>query len=365
MKLTEHQKYHLKKFVKKLKSHTARHTEFVTVYIPAGYDISKIIQHLAKEQGTATNIKSAQTKKNVIDALERMIQHLKLFKRTPANGLAIFAGNVASKTGGNDVQVWSVEPPIPIKMRMYRCDKNFQLDLLFEILETKETYGLVVIDARDAILALLKGKSIVPLVSTHSHIPGKMKAGGQSAARFARNREIAIHDHYKKVADIMKEQFLAMTEIKGIIVGGPGPSKYAFVETGLITGDLKRKIIGIKDLSYTGDFGLEELVERSQDLLAHEEITEEKRVVAKFLEKLAREPNMVTYGEVNTRKALERGAVELLLISESCDEEKVEEFEEKAREFSTEVKIISTDTREGVQLRDIGKMGAMLRYAIE
>ena len=88
---------------------------------------------------------------------------------------------------------------MPIKTRIYRCEKNFQLDILKDIMETYETFGLVVIDARDAILALLKGKAIVPVIKTHSHVPGKFRAGGQSALRFSRNREIAIKDHFKKV----------------------------------------------------------------------------------------------------------------------------------------------------------------------
>ena len=114
----------------------------MTVYVPKGYDIVKIIQHLAEEQGTATNIKSTQTRNNVIDALERMIQHLRLFKKTPDNGLAVFSGNIASKEGKSDVRVWSIEPPIPINTRIYRCDKNFQLSILEGILEIKETYGM-------------------------------------------------------------------------------------------------------------------------------------------------------------------------------------------------------------------------------
>ena len=63
----------LRKLIKELHSHKAPHTEFVTVYIPSGYDMTKIIQHLAEEQGTASNIKSAATRKNVQNALEKMI----------------------------------------------------------------------------------------------------------------------------------------------------------------------------------------------------------------------------------------------------------------------------------------------------
>jgi peptide chain release factor subunit 1 len=214
MSLTESEKYHMKKFVKELESHSARHTEFVTVYVPTGYDLNKVMTQLSQEQGTATNIKSAQTRGNVIDALEKMIQHLKLFKRTPPNGLAVFSGNVASKEGKSDVKVWSIEPPIPLKTRIYRCEKNFQVDILKDMASATEVYGLVVIDSRDATIALLKGKAVVPILKTHSHVPGKFRAGGQSALRFARNREIAVKEHFKKVASLLKDQFLMMKELK-------------------------------------------------------------------------------------------------------------------------------------------------------
>jgi len=294
-----------------------------------------------------------------------MIVHLKLFKGTPKNGLAVFSGNVAAREGVSDVKVWTIEPPIPIQTRIYRCDKNFQLDILREMLEAKESYGMIVIDSRDAAIAVLKGKTIIPLVETHSHVPGKMKAGGQSSVRFARNREIAVNDHFKKVADIVKKQFLGMEGLKGILVGGPGPTKYDFVESGQITNEVKKKIIAIKDLSYTGAFGLEELLEKSQDVLAHEDVAEEKKLVSRFLEMLAIKPELVRYGEVNTLKALEMGAVDILLLSEALDEQKIEQFESTAKAFSTTIKIISIETREGAQLRDIGKIGAILRYPIE
>ena len=167
MQITEKQKYQLKKFITELEQHRGRHTELVSVYIPKEYDIVKIINHLEQEKGTATNIKSASTRKNVIDALERMTQHLRLYKRTPENGLAVFSGNVAKREGQQDFQVWSIEPPLPLKTRIYRCDKEFVLDLLRDMLEVKEVYGLVIVDRRDANIAYLKGKAIIPLVKTH------------------------------------------------------------------------------------------------------------------------------------------------------------------------------------------------------
>lgn len=365
MALSEKQKHDLKKFVKEMEQYRGRHTELVSVYIPKGYDMNKIVQHLDQEKGTATNIKSASTRKNVISALEKMTQHLRLFKKTPDNGLAVFSGNVAEREGQEDFKVWSIDPPIPLKTRIYRCDKEFVLELLIDMLETKEVYGLVIVDRRDANIALLKGKSIVPIVKTHSEVPGKTRAGGQSAARFERLREGSKKDHFKKVAEYMKEQFIGNKNLKGIIVGGPGPTKYDFVNTGFITTEVKNKIIAIKDLSYTGEFGLQELVDKSQDVLAKEDIMSEKKIMGKFFDLLAKKPGMVSYGENEVMANLKVGIVDMLLISENLEDKKIEAFEKESKKVSSNVTIISTETREGVQLRELGKVAAILRYEVK
>ncbi|MBI1970197.1 peptide chain release factor aRF-1 [Candidatus Woesearchaeota archaeon] len=365
MGITDKQRHQLKKFIKELEQYQGRHTELVSVYVPAGYEMSKVINHLSQEQGTATNIKSTSTRKNVIDALERMIQHLRLFKQTPPNGLVAFSGNVAEREGQSDVQVWSLEPPIPVNTRMYRCDKEFVLDIIRDMCEIKETYGLVVMDRRDARIALLRGKSIIPLLKTHSEVPGKFKAGGQSALRFERQREGAAKDHYKKIGDYMKETFMDMKDLKGILVGGPGPTKYEFIDGNFITADVKKKIIGIRDLSYTDEFGLQELVDKSQDILANEAIADEKKIMEKFFHLLATNSGMVSYGIAHVRKNLEIGAVDTLLVSEELDDKTLDELEATADKLGTEVKMISTETREGVQLRDIGKVAAILRYEVK
>ena len=365
MSLSALQRFDLKRLIKELQGYRGRHTELVTVYVPAGYDLNKVINQLSQEQGTAENIKSTSTRKNVIDALERMIQHLKLFKRTPENGLAAFAGNVAEREGQSDVKVWSIEPAVPLKTRIYRCDKDFKLEPLEDMLDIKEYYGLVVLDRRDAMMAYLKGKAIIPLVKTHSEVPGKTKAGGQSAHRFAQIRENAKIDHFKKIAEYMKEEFLNKEGLKGIIIGGPNITVNDFLGRDYVTGDVKKKIIGIKDLSYTGEFGLQELLDKSQDVLAQEEIADEKKIMNRFFEFLATKPRIVAYGEQEVRSFLEMGVVDTLILSENLSEEKIQELEQSAAKTNVNIKLISTETREGVQLREIGMIAAILRYEIE
>ena len=156
-----------------------RHTELVTVYIPADYDINSVQRQLEGEKSTAKNIKSSSTRKNVTEALEKIVRLLKEFKKTPPNGMAIFCGNVSEVEGQQDLQLWSIEPPQPLNTRLYRCDKEFVLDALREQFEIKEVYGLLVMDRKEATIGLLVGKRVEFLHRMTSGVPSKVRAGGQ------------------------------------------------------------------------------------------------------------------------------------------------------------------------------------------
>ncbi|MBI2573266.1 peptide chain release factor aRF-1 [Candidatus Woesearchaeota archaeon] len=366
MAISAQDKLKVKKLIRELKTHRAPHTELVSVYVPAGYELTKITQHLGEELGTAANIKSATTRKNVQGALEKMITHLRQYPRTPEKGLVAFSGNIAAAEGKTDFRSWAVEPPMPLNTRIYRCDKMFVTDILEEMLLDHHVYGLVVLDNRDATLALLKGKTFTILQKTHSEVPGKMRAGGQSAHRFDQNRKNAIVQHYKKICEYMKEQFLSLgNNLKGIIIGGPGVTINDFLNHEYLTGDLQKKVLGTKDLSYTDEFGVQELVDKCDDLLSEEAIADEKKAMNEFFMVFRDNPKKITYGEKETLRALEMNAVDVLLLSEALPEEMVFSLSEKAELGGTTVRVISTETREGVQLRDLGGIAAILRFEIE
>ncbi len=354
----------LKRFIRKLELIRGRHTELVSVYVPAEYDMNKIINHLQQEQGTASNIKDKTTRQSVIDSLERMIRHLRLFKETPKNGLAIFSGNISEREGKSDIQVWSMEPPEPLKIRMYRCDQMFITDPLKEFIEYKESYGLIVMDNREATIGLLKGSAIAVLHKMTSGVPGKIKAGGQSAARYSRLREGAAKEFYNRIAETVNKEFLPMQNLKGILIGGPGPTKEKFFSGNFINNNLKIKTLPLQDIGYTDEYGLHDLVDKSRDLLAQETIIQEKKIMEKFFTMLAKEEKKVAYGKAEIDKVMEMRAVDTLLLSEALDDSIIEAFEEKCEQTGTELQVISTDTREGVQLRDMGGYAAILRFQV-
>ena len=185
-----------------------------------------------------------------------------------------------------------------------------------------------------------------------------------SAARFARVREGLLKDWFKKVGDFVNQQFLENKEIKGIIIGGPGPNKENFFNGSFLATSVKEKVLGIVDIGYTGEQGLEEAVAKSEDLLAKEEVMKEKAAVQQMLDLLSKKPSFVAYGEAEVKKALEMGAVATLLISEDVDDKEVEKLAEKCEQFKGNWIIISTDTKEGVQLKNLSGFAAILRYPI-
>lgn len=363
--MNDAQKYELEATVKELEGYRGRHTEFITVLVPAGFNVHQVIKQLEDEKGTATNIKGNSTRKNVITSLEKAARKLKdLNGKLPENGIAIYSGNVSEVEGKDDFKIWAIEPPKPMKMRMYRCDQTFVVDPLKEMLETDEVYGLVIIERKEASIGLLDGKSIKLIQTMNSGIPSKVRAGGQSALRFQRLTEGHAKEFYRKVAEEMKLQFFDNKKLKGILVGGPIPTKEEFLDTGNLVTQLKDKVIAVRDIGGSEFNGLKELVEACQDVLAEQEVTKQKLILDEFFMMLAKQPEKVAYGEAEVEERLNLGAVGKLILSKTLPRDKIKHFEELAKSSGVEIHIVSKDTQEGVQFDNIGGVGGILRYAI-
>ncbi|MFB6159370.1 MAG: LAGLIDADG family homing endonuclease [Candidatus Nanohalobium sp.] len=175
----EMNKYQLKKLVNKLDDIRGRNTELVSLYIPAGYDMSKISEFITSEQSEAENIKSKHTRTNVQDALGKIGRKVKEEQETPENGVAFFAGNVSDTEGRPEIKIWEVVPPQPIESRHYRCDKEFVLQPLKDMIVDDRVYGLIVADKNKAAIGYLQGSSVKTVYTLESNVPGKTKAGGQ------------------------------------------------------------------------------------------------------------------------------------------------------------------------------------------
>ncbi len=399
--------YEVKRTLEELSHKKGRGTELVSVYIPPDRQISDVVKHMREELSQSANIKSKQTKKNVQSAIEVIMQRMKLFPKPPEKGLVLFVGMIPRGGPGTEkMETYVFEPPEPVQTYIYHCDSQFFLEPLQEIIAEKDVYGLAVIDRKEATIAILRGKRIDIVKHLTSGVPGKHKAGGQSQRRFDRLIELAAHEFLKRIGDHMNEAFLSLEDLEGVIIGGPGHTKEDFVDGDYLHHEIKQKIITTVDTSYTGEFGIREVIEKSMDVLTEIDIMREKKLVQRFLSELVDDDGLASYGEKQVRQNLQMGAVEVVLLSEELKSERVsyqcqscgrgeektikkdsdeeiscpscgdnmksseskdliDDFVEMAEDVGSEVEIISTETEEGMQLyRAFGGIGAILRYRV-
>ncbi|MGN1363683.1 MAG: peptide chain release factor aRF-1 [Methanobrevibacter sp.] len=401
--------YEFKKTIKNLSEKKGRGTELVSVYIPHTKQISDVAKQMRDELGQSSNIKSKSTRKNVQSAIEVIIQRIKLFKQAPENGLVLFTGMIPRGGPGTEkMETYVLEPPEPITTYWYICDSTFYLEPLEEMVSERDVYGICVIDRKEATIATLKGKHINIIATLTSGVPGKHKAGGQSQRRFDRVIEDAAREFLKRIGRHVNEAYLPIKDdLKGVLLGGPGNTKIDFYEGDFMQYEIKDKVITTVDTSYTGEFGIREVIDKASDTLEELDVMKEKKIVQRFLHELINDKTgLASYGEDEVRRNLQIGAVDTLLLSEglklkrvtmkcpqcgwtknitprkksdlefTCDkcnermkEDKsvdlVDTFVEMAEEVGSNVELISTETEEGMQLyRAFGGIAAILRYHI-
>ncbi|MCD6542499.1 MAG: peptide chain release factor aRF-1 [Thermoplasmata archaeon] len=410
--LSDIERYEFKKKLDEIKSCKGQHTELISLYIPPNRQISDVMNYLRNEYSQSTNIKSKTTRKNVLSAIESIMSRLKYFKKPPENGLVFFVGHKTAGANQTEMVTYVIEPPLPVPSFLYRCDSSFYTQPLEDMLAERDVYGLFLIDRRECTIGILRGKRIETIDYLTSRVPGKHGRGGQSQRRFERLIEIAAHEWFEKCGKKISEIFLGEKDLKGIFVGGPGPTKYYFVEGDYLHYEIKNKIIDIIDTGYTDESGLRELVMKISEKMHDLKISQEKRIMRRFLKEITKKKkSLAIYGEDEVRKALEMGALDTLLISEGLDkyrvklvcdscgyeEEKttdkaeikkmesnppkckkcggnmvvkekteiVEELSRKAQEKGTKVELISTDSEEGsTLLSTFGGIAGILRFEI-
>ncbi|MBI5000945.1 MAG: peptide chain release factor 1 [Euryarchaeota archaeon] len=370
-------RYEFKRKLDEVRSVKGRATELISLYVPPERQIFDVTNYLRNEYAQSSNIKSRTTKKNVMWAIESLIGRLKNYKAPPPNGVVFFVGH---KSGSGDQSVpvtMVIEPPEPFTTFMYRCDSFFYTEILDDMLAEKDTYGLIVIDRQEATLGYVRGRRIVPIKTMESHVMGKHSRGGQSALRFERLIENAAHEYFKKVADLATESFLGDKTVRGIIIGGPGPTKDFFLKEGYLHHELEKKVIDTFDTGYTDEYGLKELVKNASKALENLDIIKEKNLMERFFEELRKgDESLAVYGEAEVLKALEIGAVETLLVSEGidalreskgigtvADKSYVQTLSEMAAGYGTKVELVSTESEEGDMLiKAFNGLVAILRY---
>ena len=406
--------YKIRKTLDELTQQEGHGTELITVYIPKNKQLHEVINNLREEQGTADNIKSDLTRTHVVDSLSKVVQRLKLYKKTPERGLVIFCGALPREGGGPPgsevVKAYEIDPPKDLTTFLYRCDDHFHVDILKDMLKDDNMIGILAIDAKDAGWGLLHGDKIEVLKETGSGVAGKHRQGGQSAKRFQKLREMELQYYFNRVAHITREYFIDIYKVKGLIVSGPGPTKEDFIKNEYLEYRLQNNIISTIDASYSGSEGIREAFSKSSEILSNFRMVEEKKIIEKLFQHINSNTGLGSYGLKEVIEMLKNNIAEMVIITddtelyrieikckrcqsitediverqtmirrrtdlqnspcasckstdnESSQQDIVDYIALLASQTGTKVEVISGKTEHGVMLSSLGKIGAVLRY---
>ncbi len=404
--------YKIKRLLKELGNVSGRGTELISLYVPPHKPVYDVINQLRDEYGTASNIKSDQTRTHVQDALTHIMQRLRLFKQFSDTGMIIFCGYVPSEINPVDEELkyYEIVPPRPVLTYLYRCDDHFHIDILKSLIREEELIGVISLDTSEAGFGIISGDRAETVEVITSGVGSKHRQGGQSARRFERIRENEINDFFHRVADHAKSIFIDQYTIKSLIISGPGMTKEDFYKTDYLDYRLKQAVIGLVDTGYAGEEGVRETLERGESLIENLRLVKEKKLIDRFMMETTKRDGLAVYGLNPSLNAIKAGNADLILISEDLDmyrieatckncgyqlekyasesqlyqervqvnqsscpkcgkslwsikvEDIVDYISDLAGQIGAKIEIISSKSESGVMFKSFGGIGVILRY---
>jgi peptide subunit release factor 1 (eRF1) len=263
-------------------------------------------------------------------------------------------------------------PPMPLKGRVYDCGRQFKTSVIQDAINTQlgPAHGLIVIDGSDAAfgkvqglgISVAAGPVITDLGHLGAHIAGRTRRGGQSALRYSRLRDESELAFLRKVAE---KAATLLSEVSGIIVAGKADMKHKLVAE--LPGPLKKQVMCTVDLSCNaGPEGLRLAALRAVESVVSAGDCQEDRDLQQFLELTLKEELMCCYGEAETVRALQMGAVDRLLLSADLQTNlSADEWKSLAAWHGTRIVEIHPRTEKGSEFCKSFGVGACFRWPLE
>merc|ERR1740123_2325707 len=316
------EQWKVRRLVKTLEAAKGNGTSMISLIIPPKDEISRSTKMLNEEYGTASCIKSRTTRLSVLGAITSTLQRLKLYNKTPPNGLILYCGEMITEDGKEKKVTIDFEPFKPINTTMYLCDNKFHTEDLAELLESDDKFGFLIMDGNGALYGTLQGNHREVLHKFSVDLPKKHGRGGQSALRFARLRLEKRHNFVRKVGELCTQMFITndAPNITGLVVAGSAEFKQDLTRSDLFDPRLEKVLIRpLLDVSYGGENGFNQAIEMSSETLKNVKFIQEKRLITSFLDEVAQDTGKYCFGIQDTITALEMGAVSTLIVWENLE----------------------------------------------
>ncbi|CAB1337139.1 unnamed protein product [Coregonus sp. 'balchen'] len=286
----------IKKLIKSLEAARGNGTSMISLIIPPKDQISRVAKMLADEFGTASNIKSRVNRLSVLGAITSVQQRLKLYNKVPPNGLVVYCGTIVT-------------------------DEGKEKKALTALLSDDSKFGFIVIDGSGALFGTLQGNTREVLHKFTVDLPKKHGRGGQSALRFARLRMEKRHNYVRKVAETAVQLYVSNDKVNvaGMVLAGSADFKTELSQSDMFDPRLQAKILKLVDISYGGENGFNQAIELSAEVLSNVKFIQEKKLIGRYFDEISQDTGKYCFGVEDTLKALEMGAVEILIVYENLD----------------------------------------------
>ncbi|HXX87667.1 MAG TPA: peptide chain release factor aRF-1 [Candidatus Acidoferrum sp.] len=400
----------LRKLVACLSDKEGRGREFISLYVPREKSVDEIVAILKKEESESGDVKSESVRDRLQKALKNVVQHLRLQKEIPENGIAIFTGTFANDSENEVLNVEEVVPPEPITTVLFEVDDHFHLEPLRGMLRDMKVVGVIAMDSKEASFGVLDGGRLELNGNITSGIPGKSGKGGSSQRRYERERDMELTQFFHRVAERAAKAFLENNKVTVLMVGGPGPTKEDFLKGDYLNYELKNVLLGRVDTQSADKEGVKEVLAKSSETLKNMCEPEQKVLVQRLLADMGKQDGLAVFGLDSVLNALKNGEAEVALVTDNtgmieivakckkcensrakivsnenkvqtiqemisspCEKCKAEEYEveekdiidvleDAASQTDARVEVVSPESEEKAKLTALGGFAALLRY---
>lgn len=173
---------------------------------------------------------------------------------------------------------------------LFLIDTNFSLlQALTALLADDSKFGFIVMDGNGALFGTLSGNTREVLHKFTVDLPKKHGRGGQSALRFARLRLEKRHNYVRKVAETAVQLFITndRPNVEGLVLAGSADFKTELSQSDMFDQRLQAKIIKVVDVSYGGENGFNQAIDLASDSLANVKFIQEKKLIGKYFDEIS------------------------------------------------------------------------------
>ncbi len=253
---------------------------------------------------------------------------------------------------------FSIQPQTEFSLIKHRWLKFQREKLDLAINSSKSGIMVVVMDREEASFALLKSYGYDLVLNLKGNVQKKGDTGITSGGFY--------EEILEKLGEYEKRYVL-----ERIVVASPAFWKEDLAK--IAPNDLRKKFV-LATCSSVGENGIMEVLRRPEvkEALKQERAAQESFAVEELLTEIAKSGS-AAYGLLDIKKALDMGAVRLLLITDLAitqSREKgtygeIERMMRQAEDMKGDIMIVSIEHDSGKQLQGIGGVGALLRFKLQ